>query len=141
MLTWTSHKDGNKTAYAISVSDTSEKAIRQIIEDCADKAIALLKQNIQDDSLYLLFEWYPQEAKLNIVVTDASKTQDAPISVTCTFSSLALELARESEEQYLNYIESVKFWLHDYLSTCTGFFSYSLVAIFHSSSRTSTELL
>jgi hypothetical protein len=141
MLNWTTNHTGTQIVHAISVAETSEKTVRQIIEASADKAIQLLKQNIQDDSLYLLFEWSVSEAKLNIVVTDANKTQDAPESVCCVFSSLAIELARENEDQRLNYVESVKFWLHDYLTTCTAFFSYSLVAIFHSSSRNNTELL
>lgn len=141
MFTWTSRQFDNLTIHATSVSETSEKAVRHIIEACADKAIQLLENNIQDDSLYLLFEWNPQAAELSIVVTDASKTRDSPETVVCTFTSLAIELARENAEQRINYIDSVKFWLHDYLSTCTAFFSYSLVAIFHSDSRGNSELL
>jgi len=141
MLNWTTNHAGTQIVHAISVAETSEKTVRQIIEASTDKAIHLLDKNIQDDSLYLLFEWNLDEAKLNIVVTDANKTLDAPESVCCVFSSLAIELARENEDQRVNYTESVKFWLHDYLTTCTAFFSYSLVAIFHSSSRNNTELL
>lgn len=141
MLNWTTNQTGSRTIHSLSIFETSEKVVRQLIEASTDKAIHLLKKNIQDNSLYLLFEWDLNEAKLNIIVTDASKTQDAPESICCVFSSLAIELARESEEQRLNYTESVKFWLHDYLTTCTAFFSYSLVAIFHSSSRNNTELL
>lgn len=141
MYNWTSHQTGNHIIHTLEVAETSEKAVRHIIEASTDKAISKLKENIQDDSLYLLFEWDVTQAKLNIVTTDANKTQDAPESVCCTFSSLAIELARESEEQRHNYTESVKFWLHDYLTTCTAFFSYSLVAIFHSSTRSHTELL
>lgn len=141
MLNWTTHQTEHQIVHTISVAETSEKVVRHIIETSADKAIHALKKNIQDDSLYLLFEWNSDKAQLNIIVTDASKTKDAPESVFCTFSSLAIELARESEEQRLNYTESIKFWLHDYLTTCSAFFSYSLVAIFHSSSRNNTELL
>ncbi|GGY72236.1 hypothetical protein GCM10011613_16490 [Cellvibrio zantedeschiae] len=141
MLTWISHHTESNTVHAVSVAETSENAVCQIIEASAEKAIQILKENIQDNSLYLLFEWDANQAKLNIVVTDASKKLDSPQSVCCTFSSLAVELARESEEQRLGYTESVKFWLHDYLTTCTAFFNYSLVAIFHSSSRDNTELL
>lgn len=141
MLNWTTHHTGTQIVHAISVAETSEKTVRQIIEASADKAIHLFNKNIQDDSLYLLFEWNASEAKLNIVVTDANKTQDASESVCCVFFSLAIELARENEDQRVNYTESVKFWLHDYLNTCTAFFSYSLVAIFHSGSRNNTELL
>lgn len=141
MLNWTTNQAGNNVVYSTSISETSEKIVRQTIETVTDKAIQLLKKNIQDNSLYLLFEWDINTATLNIVVTDANKNLDAPESVCCIFSSLAIELARENEEQRLNYTESVKFWLHDYLTICTAFFSYSLVAIFHSSTRSNTELL
>jgi len=141
MLTWTTETAGNRTIHSTYASDTSEKGVRNIIEAAVDKAISLLNINIQDNSLYLLFEWDSNQAKLTIFVTDASKTQDASESVCCVLPSLAIELARESEEQRLDYTESVKFWLHDYLPLCTAFFSYSLVAIFHSSTRSNTELL
>jgi hypothetical protein len=141
MLTWTTEAIENRIIHSASTSETSEKAVRQIFEASTDKAIQLLKKNIQDDSLYLLFEWDANQAKINIVVTDASKSHDALESVCCTFSSLAIEMARENEEQRENYTESVKFWLHDYLTVCTAFFSYSLVAIFHAGSRQKTELL
>jgi hypothetical protein len=141
MLNWITSEIENKIVHSISVTETSEKFVRHIIESSADKAINSLKRNIQDDSLYLLFEWNMDEAKLTIVVTNASKTHDAPESICCIFSSLAIELSRESDAQRYDYIESVKFWLHDYLTTCSAFFSYSLVAIFHSSSRNNTELL
>lgn len=141
MLTWTTETIGNRIIHSTSVSETSEKTVRHIIEAATDKAIGLLDKNIQDDSLYLLFEWNLNQTTLNILVTDASKTADSPASVCCIFSSLAIELARESEEQRDNYTDSVKFWLHDYLTTCTAFFNYSLVAIFHSGSRQDTELL
>lgn len=141
MFNWTTRTTDQQITHEILSSETSESSVRHLIEASADKAILGLKKNIQDDSLYLLFEWDVNQAKLNISVTDASKTKDSPETICCIFTSLAIELARESEEQRINYTESVKFWLHDYLTTCTAFFSYSLVAIFHSSTRQNTELL
>ncbi len=141
MFTWSSRQIEHKTLHEMSVSETSENAVRESIEACVGKAIQLLAHNIQDDSLYLLFEWNPHTAELNVVVTDASKTRDAPESVSCRFSSLAVELARENDMQRKAYIESIKFWLHDYLSTSTTFLGYSLVAIFHTDSRANSELL
>lgn len=139
MLNWTTTETQKITIHSTSELATEENTLRKIIEACADKAIGLLKSNIQDDSLYLLFEWNQDLAQLNIVVTDATKRNDAQQSVCCTFPNLILDLNYQA--QRAAYTDSVKFWLHDYLTTCTAFFSYSLVAIFHSSTRNNTELL
>lgn len=139
MLNWTTTETLNTTIHSSFELDTEENTLRKTIEACADKAIGLLKTNIEDDSLYVLFEWNEALATLNIVVTDATKQNDAQQSVCCTFPNLALSLA--NQEQRAAYTDAIKFWLHDYLTTCTAFFSYSLVAIFHSSTRNNTELL
>ena len=139
MLNWTTTEALNTTVHSTSELDIDESKICRTIEACADKAIGLLKTNIQDDSLYVLFEWNEELAQLKIVVTDATKQNDAQESVCCTFPSWGLEPIKQ--EQRAAYTESIKFWLHDYLTTCTAFFSYSLVAIFHSSTRDNTELL
>lgn len=139
MLNWTTTETLNTTIHSSFELDTEENTLRKTIEACADKAIGLLKTNIEDDSLYVLFEWNEALATLNIVVTDATKQNDAQQSVCCTFPNLALSLV--NQEQSAAYTDAIKFWLHDYLTTCTAFFSYSLVAIFHSSTRNNTELL
>lgn len=139
MPNWTTTETLNTTIHSSYELDTEENTLRKTIEACADKAIGLLKTNIEDDSLYVLFEWNEALATLNIVVTDATKQNDAQQSVCCTFPNLALSLA--NQEQRAAYTDAIKFWLHDYLTTCTAFFSYSLVAIFHSSTRNNTELL
>jgi hypothetical protein len=139
MLNWNTTHSNNQTLHCLRVSNTAELQIRKTIEACADKAISLLASNIQDDSLYLLFEWNSSDAGLNILVTDATKRHDAPEIVHCSFPDLANEVS--TQEQRNTYAESVHFWLHDYLTTCTAFFNYSLVAIFHSSNRENTELL
>lgn len=139
MLNWTTTEALNTTIHSTSELDIDESKICKTIEACADKAIGLLKTNIQDDSLYVLFEWNEELAQLKIVVTDAAKKNDTQESVCCTFPNLALGLV--NQEQRVTYTDTIKFWLHDYLTTCTAFFSYSLVAIFHSSTRDNTELL
>lgn len=139
MLNWTTTEKLNTLIHSTSELDIDESKICKTIEACADKAIGLLKNNIQDDSLYLLFEWNEELAQLKIVLTDAAKKNDSQESVYCTFPNLALDLV--NEEQRAANTDSIKFWLHDYLTTCTAFFSYSLVAIFHSSTRNNTELL
>ena len=139
MLNWTTTETPNTTIHSTSELNIDESKICKTIEACADKAIGLLKTNIQDDSLYVLFEWNEELAQLKIVVTDAAKKNDAQESVCCAFPNLALDLI--NQEQRAAYTDTIKFWLHDYLTTCTAFFSYSLVAIFHSSTRNNTELL
>ena len=110
----------------------AQTSLKDALETCAAKAISLLDKNIQDDSLYLVFEWSPDTTQLNIVVTDASKQQDAPISVGAYF--VQFDKAETTTEH-------VRFLLSDYLASCSAFFSYSLVAIFHSSSREHSTLL
>ncbi|RYG14522.1 MAG: hypothetical protein EOO07_16760 [Chitinophagaceae bacterium] len=141
MLTWIIEKNENRISHITRSAETSENGVRHCVEAAVDKAISLFKTNIQDDSLYLLFDWNLFEAKLNIIITNASKNNDSAESVCCVFPSLAIELSRESDEQRENYTESLKFWLHDYLAICPAFLNYSLVAIFNSGSRQNTELL
>jgi hypothetical protein len=144
MLNWTTSSTPTTIIHAASVADSAAASVKASVEAATDQAVALLKNNIQDDSLYLLFEWNADAAKLTILVTDASKTQDAPELVCCSFPMLALEASNSDARGALTSAtstDSVKFWLHDYLTTCTAFFSYSLVAIFHSSTRSNTELL
>ena len=139
MLIWNSLTQHNRTLHTALVAEISEATVRKSIEACAEHAISTLNENIQDDSLYLLCEWQPATAELSISVTDARKTHDAPNSYRCVFTELARTLVDEKTQQ--TYTESVKFWLHDYLSSYAPFFNYSLVAIFHSSTREQTELL
>lgn len=124
---------------------TAEFPLKEALETCAEKAISLLDKNIQDDSLYLAFEWDANTAALNIVVTDASKQQDSSISVGAHFAQLQQELQSLPQADQQEKIEAtnelVKFLLSDYLASCSAFFRYSLVAIFHSSSRDNSQLL
>ena len=113
--------------------------IKTATEEAAKAAISLLAKNIQDDSLYLLFEWSSSANQLQIVVTDSTKSHDAPAIVLAAFH---IDLANTSELTKTDTLEEqVKFWLHDYLSSYSEFLRYSLVAIFHASDRSKTELL
>ena len=127
---WQTNVSACGTHYALE--DTTQLSLKAGVEACAAKAIGLLDKNIQDDSLYLLFEWNESTAGLNIVVTDASKQQDSAISVGAHFGA---------QEKSAATSELVKFLLSDYLASCSGFFRYSLVAIFHCSNRANSQLL
>lgn len=134
MLIWNTIQNVEHFIHSTSVTETDEEHLCEAIEACVEKAISLLEKNIQDDSLYLLFEWNSKQAILSVVVTDSNKTQDSPHSVRCVFPALM-------NQDNNDYAAAIKFWLNDYLATCTAFFSYSLVAIFHSNTRDKTELL
>ncbi len=123
----------------------AQMSLKDALETCAAKAISLLDENIQDESLYLLFEWNTTRADLTIVVTDGRKQQDADIKVCTHFVQLQQELQslpeNEQQEKISATNELVKFLLSDYLASCSTFFRYSLVAIFHSSTRDNSQLL
>lgn len=120
--------------HTITTTENNDTALRKAIEDAAEKAISLLNKNIQDDSLYLMFEWNPAEHYLQIVVCNAQKTNDAPQQVRTYLQDTSSHTPEELKEQ-------IHYWLHDYLTTCTAFFRYSLVAVFHTGDRNRTELL
>lgn len=145
MNTWNIITDKNKTIHTSDFLYTSNNDVKLAFEACAQKAVGLLSENIQDESLYLMFEWSPSNSTLTVVLTDATKQHDAPQKVTGIFSALNFKLNQltqpEHAEQILAYTELIQFWLYDYLTTCTEFFRYSLVTIFHSSSREESKLL
>lgn len=141
MLNWIINNNNGKTTHCAVTSETSEPVVKELVEAVATKAIASLNENIQENSLYLLCEWHPTQAQLTISLTDASKTQDAPITFQCVFSGVADALAQADLSTQENYSALIKYWLHDFLSSYSPFFSYSLVAIYHASTRNQTELL
>lgn len=137
--------DSDNTTHTLLIAETNDALLKKAVEAGAEKIISLLPGNILDDSLYLLFEWDPIAARLSASVTDASKQLDSPQRIVCEFSGVKENFARldtrQREEQQVDLTECIKFWLHDYLTTCTAFFKFSLVAIFHAESRANTELL
>lgn len=128
-----------------AVLNVDYESIKHAVEANATEIISQLADNIQDDSLYLLFEWDSVNAVLTSCITDASKTRDAALHICSEFpaAKLSFDSLEPSArlEQQVDLSECIKFWLHDYLTTCTAFFKFSLVAIFHASSRNETELL
>lgn len=141
MLDWTRSQHENNIILNTMTDASSDHEICRAVEDAAERAIEELHDNIQDASLYLLFEWCFDNAELKIAVTDVSKSKDSPISYCCKFTNLLKRLESASTEELEQFAETLKFWLHDYLSSCTPFLKYSLVAIFHQSTREHTELL
>ena len=131
ILNWQENKSPGECSESIvhhaEYAGTEEPGIRLALAECVEKSISLLHTNINDESLYLLFEWCAASSVLSVVVTDSTKKIDSPQVGTCSFSRL------ESED--------LQYWLGDYFTTCESFMRYSLVAAFHSQTRAASALL
>ena len=117
--------------YTLSCAGNDEDAIKAGVEAALEKAVSLLDRNVRDDSRYLLCEWDADAARLQVVVSDDSKTKDAPEAVECCFEPFdaALDVAL------------LQFLIRDYLTTCTAFLGWSLLAAFHEGDRQRSRLL
>jgi len=131
ILSWEENKSPGECPEIIrhhsEYAGTEESGIRLALAECVEKSISLLATNINDESLYLLFEWCTASSVLSIVVTDSTKKLDSAQVVKCGFSRLDAE--------------DLQYWLGDYFTTCESFMSYSLVAAFHSETRATSALL
>jgi len=134
--------------YHADVSGQSDESVKSAVEQGVEKAVAMLASNIRDDSCYMLCEWDRRSSTLRIVVTDVKKESDSPLVVECSFGGLntkmqQLKNSSESdwESEVNDCVEKVQYWARDYLTTCAEFMNYSLVAAFHSESRSKCALL
>ncbi len=134
-LDWKRQISTNNQCEIISatVENSQRELIHLAIKNTVDKAVSLLADNIKDNSRYFLCEWEPLINCLTIVVTDDSKTIDGNTAVKLTLSASP----KNNEEL----TDDVRHWIHNYLTTHAGFMQFSLIAIFHSSSRNKTILL
>jgi len=128
--------------------DCSDQAVRSAVGECIDKAVEVLASNLRDDSMYFMCEWNAQRSSLTIVVTDEFKTNDSACVVTCRMSMWSNQMqALRSDSVDIQGValetceSTVKYWAADYLTTCSAFLQYSLIAVFYSGSRTRTALL
>ncbi|MCK0154546.1 hypothetical protein MWU49_12580 [Alcanivorax sp. S6407] len=132
---WTQqpHNDGanGQTLHAIRCPGDDEMAIKEGLEAALEKAVSLLDRNVRDDSRYLLCEWNADGATLQIVVSDDSKSKDAPEVVECGFDAFDTRVD----------VEQVQFLIRDFLTTCTAFLGWSLLAAFHEGDRQRSRLL
>lgn len=106
-----------------------------IVNQCIEKAACLLAENLTDESRYLMFEWQQDKKELTIVVTDDSKLNDSQHIVKCQFTQF--DCLDSDNEFAQNMRESI----HNYLTTCSEFMRYSLIAAFHVDSRQNSILL
>lgn len=132
-----------------SVSDSSvfsqfdrieDEQISLAVCECIDKAVSFLSKSIQDDSMYLLFDWQAENASLSILVTDETKQSDSKYVVVCQFSGVQ-QCTLNNNESQLDYIEKIHYSIKDYLTTCPGFLAFSLVAVFRDDVSESSRIL
>ncbi len=114
-----------------------ESAFKESIIETAHKAAQLLEDNIEDDSLYLMFSWQPELATLSAVVTDDKKVNDAQHIVRCFFPEVTPDCFSEAD----TLSEYISYWIRDYLTTSSEYMRFSLVSIFTDSTREHTSML
>jgi hypothetical protein len=135
-LNWKDKKGVKSTVHYTEFEGVPDDQVQLAINLCIDKMAQLLGSNIKDDSMYLMFEWDISHSNLTIVVTDETKSHDSDNVVQCYFTNVDETLKSEYE-----LAEDVEFWVRDYLTTCTVFLNYSLIAAFHCGSRAASKLL
>lgn len=128
------HTETAQNIHQSQYSNTGDTSIKDAVNASLEKAIDLLPNNIQDDSLYFLVEWHSHNNTLSIVVTDDTKQKEAPEVVQCVF-------ATDASTTTDNYAENIQFLTRDYLTTSGGFIRFSLVAVFGLGERRKVELL
>jgi hypothetical protein len=132
-LDWIITKSTQTTQHLHQAKSSDTEHIQHSIGACIEKAITLLPNNINDDSLYFLVEWCSNSSTLSVVVTDDSKQKESPEVTSCSYSMI--------NEGPAESIERVKYWVRDYLTTSAGFIQFSLVAVFGLGDRDKMELL
>lgn len=128
---------GEYTVYKVTPDVTDDALVQSAINHSAEKAASMQRKNIQDDSMYLLFNWSAVKRELMVCVTDAKKQQDSPRVVICQFPAL-IEVENAASDDYA---DEVKYWISNYLTTSQAFLQYSLVAGFCRGDRQRVELL
>jgi hypothetical protein len=136
----------DRIEYSVTLNDHSVEMVESATQACIDKAVSLLSENIVDNSRYFLLEWNISKSELTIVVTDDTKNNDSKYSVKCHMTGLRDEISKIESEAAKNEREQelsdvIKYFTKDYLTTCSGFMTFSLVAVFHNKTRARVELL
>lgn len=126
---WQEGHDSGVVVHRASYQGDDEALAKQYVDETIEKIVSVLVQSVRDNSLYCLFEWNTESALLSVVVTDETKTIDSPIVVQCQFVGGVIES------------EVLRFWIRDYLTTCSGYGRVSLVAVYHDSSRDKAVVL
>ncbi len=123
----------NDTLHTACFDDASEASMASVIDQAMEKSVALLPTNIKDDSRFLLLEWDSASKTLLIVISDESKTRDSDQVVKLVFTGDIKDMDE--------FIADLKYYSKNFLTTCSDFMNYSLIAAFCSAGRNSTQLL
>ena len=120
-----------------SVSTSSNEAeLKQAVLGTADYAFNLLEQNIEDDSMFCLFDWNFDKQRLLIAVTDPTKKKLAKHTVELTLTGYTDHIADKEGQQ-----EQIQLWLHNYITTAANFLQFSLVAAIIADGDTGNSVL
>lgn len=120
-----------------SVSASSkEDDLKHAVLEAADYAFNLLEQNIEDDSMFCLFDWNFDLQRLLIAVTDPTKKKLAKHTVELRLTAYSEHIAAKEDQQ-----EQIQLWLHNYITTAANFLQFSLVAAIIADGDTSSSVL
>ena len=131
---------GNTTEgiiYCYRCEHSDDMAIRKVINQTIDKAVSLFPNNVWDQSRYMLFKWDSDNKLLRIVITGDDKIVESPDSVQCEIIAYQTATDQEISQQH----DNIQYWIRDHLTTCSAFFSYSLIAVFYDQFRDTISLL
>ena len=117
-------------------SHEKESDIKLAVLEAAEYAFALLGDNIEDDSMYCIFDWDFPTQQLTIVVTDPSKLQQAKHKVVLNLQGYAAHISGQEDQQ-----EQIHLWIHNHITTSESFFRYSLVAVITKNGDVSSSIL
>lgn len=146
-LTWHENTLDNAGVLHDATSDAStEHALKLAISECVEKSAQLMHLNIVDESQLMMYGWDPIQATLTVVMTDISKQHDSVHTCRCVFPSLSQQLAEAEQASSSSQAreactQNVALWIKDYLTTCSTFMNFSLVALFHTGDRQASSLL
>jgi hypothetical protein len=144
-INWTLRGDknaGEVVQHFTQCDEKHEEAIHQHLNLVLDRAIGIIPQSIHDDARYLLFTWNSDSATLDIVSTNDDKTHDASENVQLHIEQWQQTTGQSLTEQSLTeQTDNIHFWIKDYLTTCSEFLHFSLVAMLSLGDRAKTQLL
>ncbi|MFT4907457.1 MAG: hypothetical protein ACI978_001540 [Oleispira sp.] len=113
----------NNFCHRVTSSNESEAELKEAVLEAADYAFDLLHENIEDDSMFCLFDWDFAKQRLLIAVTDPSKKKLAKHTVELTLTGYASHIADKEDQQ-----EQIQLWVHNHITTAANFLQFSLVA-------------
>ncbi len=134
-MTWTTDLLANEQQQHTLIHQAPDfETAKAAFVECADKAISLFDETVLDSSMFCLFEWSAEEGSLTVVVTDETKTHEGKHRVSVILPAL-------KGDQSEDFLEDMKAFIRDYLTTCVPFLQYSLIAAFSTGSRQQFSML